>query len=234
MITNTAFSANSSTANSSTLDGWIGRLFEEPELLQMGHCQRLEDQNLGLGWLYYGFARLIRPQTIVSIGSWRGFVPLVFGKALADNAEEGRVVFIDPSLVDDFWKDPAAVRRHFAAHDLTNVQHFRMTTQEFVQSDAYRSLGDVGIVMVDGYHTAEQARFDYDAFVRFVPSHGVTMLHDSLDLNTVKLYGPDRAYQRTVKYFVDQLKADSALQVIDLPFAKGLTLVRKCPTDGRS
>ena len=79
---------------------WITRLFEHPDLLRMGHHQRAEDQNLGMGWLYYAFGRMIRPRLAVVIGSWRGFVPLMIAKALQDNLESGEVVFIDPSLAD--------------------------------------------------------------------------------------------------------------------------------------
>ena len=92
---------------------WIAALFEHPNLLRMGHAQRTDDQNLGLGWLYYALARIVRPTTVVVIGSFRGFAPLVFARALADNAEGGQLHFIDPSLVDDFWKDAAAVRAYF-------------------------------------------------------------------------------------------------------------------------
>ena len=53
----------------------------------MGHNQRAEDLNLGLGWLYYGLARLIHPKSAVVIGSYRGFVPLLLGRALRDNVE---------------------------------------------------------------------------------------------------------------------------------------------------
>jgi predicted O-methyltransferase YrrM len=221
---------SSNSANSSILHDWIGQLFQQPDLLRMGHCQRKEDRNLGMGWLYYGLARLIRPQKIVAIGSWRGFVPLLFGKALADNLELGSVLFIDPSLVDDFWKDPHAVHEHFARYGVTNVDHFLGTTQQFVETQAYRALEEVGVVMIDGYHTAQQARFDFEAFRHLVPAHGVILLHDSLNVDTVKLYGPHRAYQRSVKGFVDDLKDDPQLQVLDFPFAGGLTLVRCSPS----
>src|SRR5947208_14432756 len=103
---------------------WIAKLLDCRELTGMGHLQRVEDANLGLGWIYYGLARVIRPKTIVVIGSPRGFVPLVLGKALADNLENGQVIFIDPSFVDDFWKDPQAIAGHFARFGVTNVRHF--------------------------------------------------------------------------------------------------------------
>lgn len=208
---------------------WIARLFEAKDLVRMGHGQRVEDRNLGLGWLYYALARALRPATVVVIGSYRGFVPLVFGKALADNLENGLVYFIDPSLVDDFWKDEQAVRAHFAGFGVTNVRHFLMTTQQFVAAPAYRSLGPVGIVFVDGYHSQEQARFDYEAFEGRLAPDGIVLFHDSTRATTTRIYGAERVYQTSVHNFIDTLKKDGRLQVFDLPLFDGVTLVRREP-----
>lgn len=209
---------------------WINALFETKDLLRMGHYQRVEDANLGLGWLYYALARILRPSRIVVIGSFRGFVPLVFSKALADNGEEGQVWFIDPSLVDDFWKDPGAVRKFFGDFGASNIEHFLMTTQQFVVSEKYRSLADVGIVFVDGYHSEQQARFDYEAFRGLLSAEGIVLFHDSVRVRTSRMYGPDRLYEHRVKCFVDTLKQDCSLQVFDLPFGDGVTLVRRAGT----
>ena len=206
---------------------WIETLFETKDLLRMGHHQRVEDANLGLGWLYYALARILRPARVVVIGSFRGFVPLIFSKALADNSEGGQVWFIDPSLVDDFWKDPSAVRKFFGDFGASNIEHFLMTTQQFVMSEQYRSLAEVGIVFVDGYHSEEQARFDYEAFQDRLSAEGIVLFHDSVRVRTSRMYGPDRLYEHRVKCFVDKLKEDTSLQVFDLPFAGGVTLVRK-------
>ncbi len=206
---------------------WISGLFADPELLRMGHRQRRADANLGMGWIYYGLARLIRPRRVVVIGSYRGFVPLVLGRALQDNGEAGEVVFVDPSMVDDFWTEPEAVDAHFAGHGVTNVRHHLATTQAFVETEAYGALDHVGIVFIDGWHTAEQARFDHEAFRDRLTPDGVTLFHDSLRGGRVSVYGPERAYERTVKDYVDELRRDDRLQVLDLDFKNGLSLVRR-------
>ena len=206
---------------------WIAKLFDSRDLTRMGHLQRVEDANIGLGWIYYGLARVVRPKLVVVIGSYRGFVPLVLGKALADNLDGGRVIFIDPSFVDDFWKDPQAVRTYFEFFEVTNVEHYLMTTQQFTQSEAYRSLDRLGMVFVDGYHSEEQARFDYETFEGLLDPDGITLLHDSARVKVSNMYGAGRAYERRVKCFVDKLKQDQRLQVFDLPFGQGVTLVRK-------
>ncbi|HMM35295.1 MAG TPA: class I SAM-dependent methyltransferase [Thermoanaerobaculia bacterium] len=209
------------------LGPWIERLFEEPALLSMGHNQRIEDASLGLGWVYYALCRLVRPRNAVVIGSYRGFVPLVVGRAFQDNLEEGRVTFVDPSMVDGFWTDPASVRAHFERFGVSNVRHFRMTTQEFVGTEEYAGLGEIGLLFVDGYHTAEQARFDWEAFEAHLGPWGLALFHDSLVLRESAIYGADRVYRMTVKELMDELRLDPALQVLDLPFGTGLTLVRK-------
>lgn len=206
---------------------WISKRFEHPELLRMGHGQRAADLNLGLGWLYYAVARTVRPTTAVVIGSYRGFVPLVLGKAIADNVEGGQLYFIDPSLVDDFWKDPQSVTEHFAKFGVHNIRHFPMTTQQFVETETYRAMKSVGIVFVDGYHSEEQARFDYEAFADRLAPDGIMLFHDSVRVRTSKVYGPNRLYEHRVKCFMDTLKQDARLQVFDLPFFDGVTLVRK-------
>ena len=209
------------------MDEWIARLFENPAMLRMGHCQRAEDRNLGMGWIYYALARLLRPARVVVIGSYRGFTPLMFGKALADNGEHGQVWFIEPSLVDDFWSDPQGVAAHFAAYGVTNVRHFRMTTQEFVASEHYRTLGEVDLLHVDGWHTEEQAEFDFNAFVPKLTAAAITLFHDSVVMDESPMYGAERAYTCTVRRFMDRLKRRPDLQVLDLPMGPGLTLVRK-------
>jgi predicted O-methyltransferase YrrM len=206
---------------------WIERVLADKDLRKMGHGQRRQDLNLGLGWLYYGLARAMRPATVLVIGSWRGFVPLVFGRALQENAEGGRVVFVDPSLVDDFWKNPDAVRRHFECFDVHNVRHFLATTQEFVESDAYRTLGEVTIGFVDGDHSLDQLRIDHDAVVARLAPGGLILFHDSANSGEVSLYGRDRCYRREVAEFLDELRPDPGLQVLDLPVADGVSLVRR-------
>ena len=206
---------------------WVKAILAHQVLGTMGHAQRLEDNNLGLGWLYYALARMVRAARVVCIGSWRGFVPIVLGQALRDNGEGGRITFIDPSLVDDFWADPQRTRAWFASFGLDNVDHHRLTTQEFVATDANHNLGQVGLLFVDGYHTAEQARFDHEAFAARLTDDAVVLFHDSVRPNRSTMYGKDKRYQMTVHLYIDELKRRPQLQVMDFPFDSGVTLVRR-------
>jgi predicted O-methyltransferase YrrM len=210
-----------------SLSDWITHLLGQPELTRMGHAQRAQDSNLGLGWLYYALGRMIRPATAVVIGSYRGFVPLVLARALADNAEGGQVVFIDPSLVDDFWKDTGVVQSYFATLGITNITHHLLTTQQFIETPAYRELGPVGLVFIDGFHSAEQARLDFESFADRLTPTGMILLHDSVWRMSTGMYGPQRNYVHGVVDYIAELKQQSEWQVFDFPMGDGVTAVRR-------
>ena len=206
---------------------WLGRILGHAELRAMGHGQRLEDANLGLGWLYYALARIERPPHAVCIGSWRGFVPIVLAQALRDNGEGGRVTFIDPSLADDFWADPERTRAWFAGFGLDNVDHHRLTTQQYVETAEHRSGSPVSMLFVDGYHSAEQARFDHEAFASRLTKDAVVLFHDSIRPKTSMIYGEDNPYVHTAHLYIDELQRRADLQVMDFTLDSGVTIVRR-------
>lgn len=206
---------------------WLKQLLSHPELTQMGHGQSESDSNLGLGWLYYAQVRISRPRHVVCIGSWRGFVPIVLARGLKDNGDNGRVTFIDPSMVDNFWADPEKTQQWFNSFGLDNIDHFRYTTQEFVQSDTYRRLPRVGILFVDGFHSAEQAKFDHEAFVHLLEPESCVFFHDGVRRKTSKIYGPDKAYEHTVCDYIDELRSRPELQVYDFGLADGVAMVAR-------
>jgi hypothetical protein len=210
-------------------DDFVKSLLADPAMLRMGHGQRREDLNLGLGWIYYALGRVIRPSQAVVIGSLRGFAPSIIAKSMLENVEGGEVVFIDPSYVDEFWADPERVGSHFDSLGTPNVRHYRGTTQEFTATAAYAGLSEVGLLLVDGLHTAEQARFDYLAFLDKLAPNAVVMFHDSVRRKVSPIYGRDNPYTHTVCLFMERLKETSGLELFTLPFDDGVTLVRGKP-----
>jgi predicted O-methyltransferase YrrM len=207
-------------------DDWVKSVLGHEVLRAMGHGQRAVDANLGLGWLYYALVRMGRPTRVVCIGSWRGFVPIVLGRGLRDNGEGGRVTFIDPSLVDEFWMDPERTREWFESFGLDNIDHHCVSTEEFIVTDVYRALGSIGLWFVDGYHSAEQARFDHEAFAQRLSDDAVVIFHDSVRPHSSGIYGEDKRYIHTVHRYMDELKRRPHLQVMDFPLASGVTIVR--------
>lgn len=200
---------------------WLAKVFRLEKLIESGHAQRREDQNLGLGHVYYGLVRAYRPKVIVVIGSWRGFVPIVMAKAQLDNAEGGRVVFIDPSMVDDFWKDSEEVFLYFNTFGLTNIEHYCMTTQVFTLTSVYKDLTKIGMLFVDGMHTAEQAKFDHESFLSKL-GNNPALFHDSQSTMISTLY--DEHYQHNVHTYINELR-DRGYSVMDVPLGTGVAMV---------
>jgi predicted O-methyltransferase YrrM len=209
------------------LQQWIAKLYEQESMLRMGHHQSAEDLNLGLGWLYYALARVQRCTNAVVIGSYRGFVPLVLARALSENRQQGQVVFVDPSYVDDFWAEPSRVEAHFRSFGVDNIKHFKRTTQDFAKSPEFEKLQDVDLLFIDGYHTEEQARFDHETIESKLTPDAYVLFHDSIRKRRSRLYGEDNIYEHSVCNYIEKLKGRVDLQVFDFPFDSGVTLVRK-------
>ena len=94
---------------------------------------------------------------------------------------------------------------------------------------AYAELSAVGLLMIDGLHTAEQARVDYLAFLEKLTENAVVLFHDSVRRKVSWIYGKDKPYTHTVCVFMERLKETPGLELFTLPFADGLTLVRGRP-----
>lgn len=210
-------------------EDWIKQLFSQHDLTRMGHAQRKDDLNLGLGWLYYAITRIYKPTTCVCIGSWRGFVPMLLAKGVTDNIEEGNVTFIDPSMADDFWKDSEKNDEWFGSFGLNNIEHHLHTTQDFVNTEMYKKLDSIDILFVDGYHTRDQAKFDFEAFEPKLSENAIVFFHDSVKKKPSRIYGKDNVYQYSVVDYIDELKQRQDLQVFDFPVLNGVTIVRKLP-----
>jgi predicted O-methyltransferase YrrM len=207
------------------IDQFVSLLLAEPVMSQMGHGQDPDEEDLGLGWIYYGLVRTLKPKTIVVIGSYRGFVPIVLRRAQLDSGG-GDLHFIDPSLVDDFWKEPSRTAEHFAGFQASGIQAHLHTTQEFAVSEAFAALERVDLLFVDGYHTAEQCRLDHETFLPLMPPGSIALFHDAVRERISRIYGEDRAYTHTVCHYIDELKANPDYEVLTMPVADGLALVR--------
>jgi hypothetical protein len=134
-------------------------------------------------------------------------------------------------MVDGHWQAADQVRAWFADHAVPNIEHYRMTTQEFVTTTAYQDLTDIDMLFVDGLHIQEQARFDYTSFEHKMSLKSIALFHDSMTRFHSPIYGADRKYEFSVCDYITELKQRADLQVIDLPFENGLTLVRQLKTE---
>jgi predicted O-methyltransferase YrrM len=220
--------------------GWLDFFFSQPSLYpnrtgqgpypagppgfggRFGYDEHtdIETRNLGLGWLYYALARMYKVTTCVCIGSGRGFTPILIAKGMKDNGG-GRLYFIDPSLDDDFWKQPNSVMNWFESFGVAEIiLHYLVTTQEFTKSAVYRELQNVDLLFIDGCHLYENVKFDFEAFKDKVSEHGLIAFHDSISRSTnIRWQGPR-------KLLLEILSAGE-YQAFDFKLGAGLTLLQR-------
>jgi predicted O-methyltransferase YrrM len=180
--------------------------------------------DLGLGWLYYGLVRALRPRTVVSIGSGRGFVPVLLAKAQADR-DAPPIVFVDPSFDDDFWTDPEHVQKWFASFGVgDHVVHHRMTTEEFSATEACAALPPIDLLFVDGGHFYETVETDFRLMHPRLAQDGTILFHDSVSRSANPKWSGPR------KLLLEIERQDPRWQTWqswDLPYGAGLTLLRR-------
>lgn len=205
----------------------ISTMARDPQLWGMGHNQCRESQDLGLGWLYYGLTRSLQPSLAVVIGSWRGFVPMLLAQALQDGGEAGELLFIDPSYVDDHWRGD--VEAYFHSYGLRRIRHL-LTTSEAFLADCPLAPQSVDLLFIDGFHSEEQCRLEFEGFTPYLTPRAITLFHDSNSRMQTSIYGADQPYTHTVWRYIDTLRQRPDLQVFDLQIDQGIALVQRRPS----
>jgi hypothetical protein len=143
--------------------------------------------NLGYGWLHYSLIRIMRPDKVLCIGSRYGFIPAVCALACKDN-KRGVVEFVDAGFdMNDyrgpgehwggvgFWKrcDP---KKYFAKFGLSKYLNLHvMTSEEFADKNSEMKFD---FVHVDGDHSYDGVKHDYELFWPRINKGGFMAFHD--------------------------------------------------------
>lgn len=185
------------------------------------------DFQSGLGdsaWLLYGLARSIKPKVCVEIGSARGKSACAVGLALRRNGY-GKLYAIDPHSTTN-WNDTnsvdsfAIITGHLCKAGVTKyVEIVRKTSVEAAKGWNQK----IDLIFIDGDHSYEGVRADWELFLPHLSEFGVVVFHDTLwDLR------PDAKLSRAemgVPRFVDELR-EAGYPVITIDQNFGVSLVQ--------
>lgn len=180
----------------------------------------------GLGnsaWLLHGLARSLHPSVCVEIGSASGWSACHIGLALRENVH-GRLYAIDPHMATE-WNDPIAtdslplLRRNLRRCGVEDYVEIVRATSEEAARGWQRP---IDLLFIDGDHSYEGVKRDWDLFSPHLTPFGVTVFHDA----TWEIHEAGRP-DMGVPRFLEELR-QAGYPVITIDRDYGLSLVQNC------
>jgi predicted O-methyltransferase YrrM len=183
--------------------------------------------NSGLGhsaWILYSLVRAKKPQVCVEIGSARGRSASFIGLALRDNGK-GMLYAIDPHLQTP-WNDPDSrdtfieMRKNLAA---VGVQGFVRVIRDWSGAVASSWNRPIDILFIDGDHSYEGVKRDWEAFLPHMAPFGIVVFHDTIW--NIQASAPKDYPNIGVPRFVEELR-QQGYPVLTLENDHGVSLVQ--------
>lgn len=197
-----------------------------PRLAALALLDRI-DFSSGLGDsanVLYGLVRAMKPELCVEIGSARGRSACFIAMALRENGR-GRLHAIDPHR-PTAWNDSGAVETLAVMQG--NLERLRLAPWvEIVRATSEEAAAGwtrpIDLLFIDGDHSYDGIRRDWDLFVPHVAEFGVVVFHD-----TIWDVRPDPRWHRPdmgVPRFVEELR-EAGFPVVTLARDCGVSLVQ--------
>ena len=182
------------------------------------------------GWLLHGLVRSMKPSFCVEIGSAHGWSSCLIALALEENGN-GELWAFDPHI-ENKWSD---VHPQSTLSSLTRnlkkvgVSHRVHIVRNTTTDGADRLPAQIDIAFIDGDHSYEGVRSDWELIMPRMSEWGVIVFHDSLwDVNASN---PDYLLWRRdgigVPRFLEELRV-AGFPLITMNRDWGVTLVQPC------
>lgn len=182
----------------------------------------------GLGdsaWLLYALVRSLKPEVAVEIGSARGKSTCFIGQGLRENGR-GRLFAIDPHQTTNWNDTGAADSLAMLKQNLRRVGvECHVEIVRMMSADVAKDWNQpIDLLLIDGDHSYEGVKRDWELFSPFVRSTGVVVFHDT----AWELCGQKSEYYRAdmgVPRFVESLR-EAGYPVVTLYRDCGVSLVQ--------
>ncbi len=174
-----------------------------------GHCEFA-------GWIVQHH----RPRTIVELGVWHGCSFLSFCEAVTVFGVDCECYGVDTWEGDEhagYYGADSTVYDGFAlkAHAFKCASWFRTT---FDEAATLFQPGQIDLLHIDGLHTYEAVKHDFETWLHLLSERAVVLLHD-INVPENPTFGVGR--------FFDELKA--TYMTFEMPWSHGLGVVRVGP-----
>ena len=204
---------------------------DDPQINEVAHkCRRdpayagshglSGSAELETGKALYTLVRLLKPDSVIEIGSYTGASSICIAQALSDNSQPGLLHCVE---IDE--KHVIMAQKHLEEAALAHRVRFYQGSSH--DPGIVHSLPRSEIIFVDGDHTYHGARKDFEIYSGLLADHGVIVYHD-----TIKIM----ALQKLMTELAQNPQYDTF--TIATSDGDGLTLIRRrtpdLPSQGNS
>lgn len=166
----------------------------------------------------YDFVRYFKPNVIVELGSYYGCSAFSFLQAIKDQHLETSFFAVDTWQGDNYTKNDYQEDIYSAYKTVQescfNMLHCRMLRMTFDCACANFRDGEIELLHIDGSHSYEDVKHDYELWKKKVSPLGVIFFHDVAE---------DLLFGETMgsHIFWEELKAQEQF-TLEMPFSNGL------------
>jgi len=123
----------------------------------------------------------LRPQTLVELGTYHGFSYLTFCQAVQSLRLETKCYAIDTWRGDPHSDTygPEVLKELVEYHDARYSAFSRLTQSTFDDAVTYFEDGSLDLLHIDGYHTYDAVKHDFEIWKPKLSSRGLVVLHDT-------------------------------------------------------
>jgi len=167
----------------------------------------------GLHWsghknFAYDLVLNLQPKIIVELGTWRGTSFFSFCQAIKDSKSNTKIYAVDTwkgdlhmgKFDDTIYKSVENMTRHF--YDSVNYYLLKMPFDHAVKKIEDNS---IDILHIDGLHTYEGVRHDFEIWLNKVSDNGIILFHDikvgEKDFGVYKLWNELKNQYPTMEFF---------------------------------
>lgn len=132
--------------------------------------------------LAFCLVHLLQPRTIIELGTFRGDSFCAFCQAVREAGLPTRCLAIDHWKGDEHggWYGEEVFEELSAYHDQRYGRFSRLVRAMFDEVLPTITDGSVDLLHIDGHHSYESVRHDFEAWLPKLGSRGVVLLHDTM------------------------------------------------------
>lgn len=152
---------------------------------QLKSMEIIGERNTSEPWhwyILYSITRNVNPNKVVETGVYKAGSTIAIAQALKDNGRENPKMFSF-----DMWefgtKDEAI--KNIEKAGLRDLIELTDGETKDTLSEKMKEIGEIELAFIDGLHSYDGVKYDFDCIYPFLKTNGVIILHDTVNCKGV-------------------------------------------------